>query len=172
MLRFEPAPVLFLDFDDTICLNMPYGGQHLLLDQKPSDLYQRLWHRAAVDVLVRLIGLTSARIVITSSWLRFLDLEGVRQLFRVTELDTLAEHLHPRGEAPQPRTMSRMNAIDAWLRTHDDGSPYLVIDDVVSGTGLRGSFHDEEGRVILCDENIGLLDCHFDKGFRALRLPR
>lgn len=40
-------PLLFLDFDDVICVNAPYGGYDVLAaatGTAPADLWERLWH--------------------------------------------------------------------------------------------------------------------------------
>lgn len=39
-----------------------------------------------------------------------------------------------------------------------EGQPLVVIDDNVSGTGLRGSRLQKAGRVALCDAAVGLHD--------------
>lgn len=48
------------------------------------------------------------------------------------------------------------------------GERFVVLDDAVSGTGLEGSALDMQGRLILCDVDVGLHAGHLPKVRRAL----
>jgi hypothetical protein len=75
------ASLLFLDFDDVICLNKPYGGYDVAAPDKPADLYERLWHAPALSLLRDVIQEHQPQVVLTTSWLRFLLLDDARALF-------------------------------------------------------------------------------------------
>ena len=36
------------------------------------------------------------------------------------------------------------------------GEPFVVLDDELSGTGLRASRLDRDGQVVFCEKNVGL----------------
>ncbi|WP_175526061.1 HAD domain-containing protein [Paracidovorax konjaci] len=162
------SPLLLLDLDDTLCLNKPYGGRHLQLSPRPPDLYQRLWSAPAVDALQQVLREARPQVVLTTSWLSFLDLAAARQLFELTGLESLAHALHPDGEAPQLRGQTRAEAIDTWLRRYARTGRYAIVDDPLSGTGLRRSRHDRSGRVVFCEVDVGLSQVHVPRLLRAL----
>jgi hypothetical protein len=149
-------PLLFLDFDDVICINVPYGGYDVASREQPADLWERLWHPPAMAVLQDVFTARQPQVVLTTSWLRFLQLGDAKALFHRTGVPWLAEALHPQGEALQARGWTRLQAVDAWLAAHWNQQPYVIVDDVLSGTGLAGSRHDRAGRVLLCEINMGL----------------
>lgn len=166
-------PLLFLDFDDVICLNAPYGGFDVAMSSKemPDDLWEKLWHEPAVKVLVQVLEAHNPYVIITSSWLRFLDQQGATDLFCATGLGRLAESLHPAWEAPQSRGGSRFEAVSVWLKRHHRGEAFVVVDDHLSGTGLAGSELEHQGRVVLCEVGVGLKLSHVGKILEALARP-
>lgn len=164
-------PTIFLDFDDVICLNSPYGGYDVMLRPCPEDLWERLFAPEAKDVLLDALQQTNAQVVITTSWLRFLERPSFETILRETGLAAVAAALHPLWEAPEDRGMTRVAAIDRWLSRHHDGEPYVVLDDEHSGTGLRGSRHDKQRRVVLCAGGVGLRPTDVAAITAALRKP-
>lgn len=161
-IRTPGRPLMFLDFDDVICINKPYGGHDLLQSAAhvPTDLWARLWHPPATATLKAIFEEFTPQVIITSSWLRFLDRSGVASLFGKTGLDVVSSALHVAWEAPQNHGATRLHAIEAWLGNHYDGQSVVVLDDVQSGTGLRGSRLDRVGCVILCETDVGLHQGH------------
>jgi hypothetical protein len=153
-------PLLFLDFDDVICLNRPYGGYDVASSERPPDLWKKLWHLPAVALLEEVVTSSRAHVVLTTSWLMLLQLEEAKTLFRLTDQSWLADALHEQGEALPVRGGTRLQAIDNWLAVHRRREPYAIVDDTLSGTGLTGSGHDREGRVVLCDVEVGLQPHH------------
>lgn len=147
-----------LDVDDVFCLGRPYGGTEVCFPEaeRPSDLFERLWHAPAVQVLLEVMTQFEPRVVLTTSWLRFLERPGFEALFRATGLQLVADLLHERWEAPAMRGWERHTAIEAWLSLHYEGEPLLVLDDEFSGTGLKGSRLDKAGCVLLCQGGVGL----------------
>jgi hypothetical protein len=163
-------PLVFLDFDDVICLNDPYGGHDVFQpeDQRPVDLWQRLFHPPAVQVLQTVVAEFEAQLVITTSWLRLMERDGFEALFRNTGLESLARALHASWEAPSRPGDSRWRAIERWLHAHYEGQPLVVLDDTYSGTGLAESPLHQAGRVVLCETRVGLCDAHLPHIRRAL----
>jgi hypothetical protein len=165
-------PIIFLDFDDVIALNTVYGGYDVVSPgAKPADLYIKLFNPTAVAVLLHLVKLHNPRVVITTSWLRFLERDGMEQLLRKTAMVAVADSLHDAWEAPPMREMTRLEQIDVWLALHHKGEPYVVLDDVLSGTGLLRSSHDRTKRVVFCEEGVGLNEGHLAQINAALTTP-
>lgn len=166
----SPRPIIMLDFDEVIVLNRPgdVGGFDVLSRDPPPDLWKRLFHEPAMRTLVEAITTYQARVVITTSWLRFMERDGFEHIFRQTELDVLSNSLHDCWEAPQNRGETRAQAIDRWLTINHRGEPYVILDDEISGTGLRKSIHDKSKRVILCRVDVGLHRGHLPRIHAAL----
>ena len=150
--------LVFLDFDDVICINKPYGGYDLFqaVDVQPADLFDRLWHQPSVEVLLSVLKEFNPRVILTTSWLRLMERPGFEALFQKTGLAAVTDALHERWEAPAMRGDTRARAIERWLHANYRGEPLVVVDDVLSGTGLRGSKLDRAGCVLLCEEGVGL----------------
>lgn len=167
---FGPG-VLFLDFDDVFCLNKPYGGYDVFqnFDTRPADLYARLWHQPAVDILLAILQEHKPRVVLTTSWLRMMERDGFEDLFRRTGLSEVCRLLHDAWCAPAKPGERRLDAIESWLRLHKHEGPFVVLDDELSGTGLEGSWLDEAGCLVLCVPGIGLQPFHLEHVRRALR---
>jgi hypothetical protein len=163
-------PVIFLDFDDVLCLNNPYGGYDVARSayEAPADLWEKLFHRPSVDVLLDIVREHEPQVVVTTSWLRFLDREGMESLLARTRLAFLNTTLHEHWDAPQMRQETRLSAIERWLASHHRGEPFVVLDDSLSGTGLAGSHLDKNGHVVWCAEGVGLTSAHIDQVRRAL----
>ncbi|WP_416758447.1 HAD domain-containing protein [Roseateles sp. So40a] len=159
-------PTLFLDIDDTLCLNSPLTGHDALLALRAtatdaeapgqSEFWSSLFHRLSVDVLECVMREHRPRVVITSSWLLHFDDQMLKAVFHRTGLSSVAESFHDHWDAQQDRGMTRLEAITRWLENHHRGEPIAIIDDIESGTGLRGSHMDRAGCVILCEPNVGL----------------
>lgn len=151
-------PIVFLDFDDVVVLNRPgqFGGYDVLAPNPPDELWSQLFHAPAMQTLVEVIAEHDARVVITTSWLRFMLRESFERLFTKAGLEVLSQSLHDAWDAPQNRGQTRAEAIDCWLAEHHRGEAYIVLDDELSGTGLSGSVHAKRGRVVLCRKDVGL----------------
>lgn len=176
-------PLVFLDFDDVLCINSPYGGYDVLAPDHPVDLWERLFHKPAVDTLLQIVDEYNPYFVLTTSWLRFMDRGGFENLFRRTGLAQVAASLHPTAweaaqvavslpplawEARQTQPSTRLEAINAWLAAHRHHEPFVIFDDEWSGTGLIGSRLDKDGCVVLCEVGVGLRPGHLDAVRRAL----
>lgn len=164
----QMRPLLFLDIDDVLCLNDPYGGRHLSIAPPPADLWARLFASSAVEVLNVVLEEHSPAVVLTTSWLQLLDRTGFETVFTRTGLPALGSALHERWEAPQNRGATRLQAVEAWLAKHHQEEAFVVLDDDESGTGLRGSRLDRQRRVVLCEVATGLQRHHLEPVRRAL----
>lgn len=165
-------PIIFLDFDDVIALNTIYSGYDVISPgAKPTDLYIKLFHPPAVTLLLHVVEVHKPLVVITTSWLRFFERDGMEQLLRKTTMAAVANALHDAWEAPALRGMSRLEQIDVWLALHHKSEPYVILDDVLSGTGLLKSSHDLDNRVVFCAEGIGLHEGHLPQINTALATP-
>ena len=160
-------PLVFLDLDDVICLNDPYGGYDVLVES-PADLLAKLFAKSATEVLLEVVREHQPRIVLTTSWVRLLQRSRLEKLFLVCGLGAVVECLHEECEAPQKSGESRLRAIDRWLAQHHRGERYVVIDDYLSGTELEGSHIDKAGRLVLCEVGVGLQPSHVYRINRAL----
>ncbi len=162
-------PILFLDLDDVICINAPYGGYDVFAPSRPDDLWERLFHEPAVEVLLKILEDHRPYVVLTTSWLRLMDRDGFEQMFARTGLSAVTASLHPTAwEARQGSGETRLEAIQGWLAVHHSQEPFVVLDDALSGTGLIGSSMQEAGAVVLCELNVGLTADHVSKVNRAL----
>ncbi len=166
-------PIIFLDFDEVIVLNRPgqFGGYDVIAPNPPPELWSQLFHAPATQTLIEVLAEHRAQVVVTTSWLRFMMREGFQRLFTMAGLAVLDESLHQAWEAPQNRGETRAHAIDRWLAAHHRGEPYVVLDDELSGTGLRKSVHERRGRLVLCKEDVGLHQGHLVPIRKALTTP-
>ena len=168
--------LLFLDLDDVLCLNAPYGGLHAFRaahshGQCPPDLYSNLFRREAVDALNVLLDECDPKVVLTTSWLALLQQPHFIDLFRLTGLERIGTNLHPLWDAAADRGVSRLAAIDQWLARNHRGESYLVLDDLESGESLIGSTHAKAGRVVFCELGRGFHAEHLSAAVHALRKP-
>ncbi len=165
-------PVLFLDIDDVLCLNQPYGIEdvcHTPKSEQPADLYARLWSPSAVDVLRTVAAEFDPEFVITSRWQMRLTNESFKPLFRLTGLPEVAEALHrDRPFAEQPFAWTRFAAIAHWLMCMERESHFVVLDDPVSGGCLPGTWVEDQGRLVMCEHRVGLRREHLPVIRRAL----
>lgn len=168
------APLVFLDFDDVICLNSPYGAYDLLAPNPPDDLWARLFHEPAVRTLEVIVREFGPQVVITTSWLRFMERPAIEHVLAKCGMAFVVERLHNAWEAPAVFGKSRFQVIEAWHQRNHRGEPFVVLDDALSGTGLDGSRWHRQGRVVLCSVDEGLHDGHLDQVRRALatRAPK
>jgi hypothetical protein len=49
-------PLIFLDIDDVLCINSPYGGFEVIAPDRAVDLWERLFHKPAIDTLLQIIA--------------------------------------------------------------------------------------------------------------------
>lgn len=176
MSTAQHRPTLFLDCDDVLCPNTPYGGLHVQRafarpTEAPPDFFERLFSPEAVGVLNKLIEEFSPGVVLTTSWLALLDRAHFVDLFSRCGLERVSSHLHQYWDAPTNRGGSRLAAIEGWIARHHEGEPILILDDVQSGESLIDSFFHETGRAILCGVEGCLTMAHLQAARTALQRP-
>ena len=124
--------------------------------------------QAGIVLLLDVLERFDPKIVMTTSWLMFLERDAFRAVFNQSGLSAVSTRFHEHWEAPWVRNRTRRDAIDAWLTQHDRGEPYAILDDSLSGTGLKGSPHDKTERVIWCEVGVGLTETQLPQLERAL----
>lgn len=169
-------PSIFLDVDDVLCPNAPYGGRHVyealrFPDNAPEDLYTRLFCESSVGLLSELRAEFDARVVMTTSWLLLFDRPQFEYIFRRTGLAHISANFHPRWAAPANRGRLRLDAILKWLQQNHRGEPFVVLDDEESGDSLVGSRLARVGRVVLCGPTGCLQTSHLALARQALSEP-
>lgn len=154
----QGRPLVFLDFDEVIKLNPEgsLGGYDVLAPNPPAEIWNQLFHPPAVAALTTVLERWNPHVIITTSWLRFMLRDVLENVFSRTGLDRITSALHEAWEAPQNARETRCGAIDRWLAAHHRGEPYVILDDDMSGTGLRGSRHARAKRVVFCNQETGL----------------
>ncbi|MBE0548551.1 MAG: hypothetical protein IH627_13070 [Rubrivivax sp.] len=161
-------PLVLLDFDDVCCINSPYGGYDVFAPDPPPDLWRRLFHPPAVEVLNDVHKAFRPRWVLTTSWLRFMDRRMAITVLGRGGLGCVALNLHEHWDAEQLHGEDRATAILRWMSKHHEGEPYVILDDEESGTGLAASTWHRSGNVVLCREGVGLHAEHHPLIKRAL----
>jgi len=155
-------PLVFLDFDDVIVVNLPGRACESgpIAQNLSKELAAQLFYRPAAAVLVDALHEHDAHVVITSSWLRLMLRESFEKLLTMAGLGVVSQSFHEHWEAPQHRGETRAQAIERWLALHHRGEPYVILDDDLSGTGLRRSVHARSRRLVMCKVGVGLHTGH------------
>lgn len=176
-------PVLFLDIDDVICCNRPFGAHdaHAALHGRhdlPSEwVFETLFDPRAAAVLASIDQACQrqVRYVISSTWRRLFNRSEMRALFRRSGLTFVAERIEPRERwcTAYIPCGTRLDEVAAWLDEHQAGEPFAVLDDRYSGLELqtchKPAWPSVAWRSVLCEEWVGLRPTHTKKLLRALR---
>jgi hypothetical protein len=179
----ERLPIVFLDIDDVLCLNNPYGGsdaleavngRHADPDVVLREIFAAEPKRVLESVHQDMGG--HLRYVISSSWRRVFSRAQIERVFKAADLAFVAVGLHEKWETPSGRWRTdRMEEIESWLRRHHRGEPFVVLDDDYSGTSLTSVDehfkHPLAARVVLCPVGVGLTVAHSRIILDALRRP-
>ena len=179
----EGLPIVFLDIDDVLCLNNPYGGsdaleavqgRHADPDRVLREIFAAEPKRALESVHKELGG--QLRYVISSSWRQVFSREQIERVFRTADVGFVAVGLHEKWETPSRlRRTDRIKEIESWLHHYHQGEPFVVLDDDYSGTSLTGIDealkHPLAARVVLCPVGVGLTVEHLPFILDALRRP-
>lgn len=124
--------------------------------------------RDAVARLNRLVAVTGAKIVISSSWRKLLDPPELHRV--LTGHGLVAEII---GETPDghddlvleayghPQRVERGYEIDFWLKQHPEVERFVILDD-----GSDMAMH--KNRLVQTDAQEGLLDDHVDLAIRVM----
>src|SRR3981081_1045405 len=142
----EGLPVGFLDIDDVLCLNNPYGGSDALDAIKgrhadPDTVLREIFgaepKRVLESVHKEMGG--QLRYVISSSWRQVFSREQIERVFRTADVGFVAVGRHEKWETPSRlRRTDRSEEIESWLHHYHQGEPFVVLDDDYSVTPLPG----------------------------------
>ena len=177
-------PILFLDFDDVICLNNKgFGGYDALEalgkvqkgEAKVAD-FQNIWDVLFDKACVKNLRLINDEFqpiyVISSSWTRFMNEDAVRAVLFHGGLPFVCENIHVDWETVKIASTLRSTEVGHWLDRHQEYKDHWVaIDDIQSGTGWidwdTGESNNEF--VVLCDVDIGLKQFEYTRLRTALQ---
>lgn len=181
MTNLQPRPVLFLDFDDVVCLQEPYGGyeafaalREIVFHGRPaqdfSALFAALFDAACVAHLRQVHDRFLPRYVLSTSWTSLANRAALVNLLGRTPLAFVADHLHPAWETPKPagKGANRRREIEEWLAAHPaEAHLWVALDDERSGAGLA-DWASASSWIVLCDEGRGLTREKEERLSRAL----
>lgn len=169
--------VIFLDIDGVLnseAYVLKLEGKHRELGHvgdTPCDCFKlyRQIDRDAIERLNRLVAVTSAKVVISSTWRKLMDAPVLART--LIEHGLVAEIIGetPDGHAePEMLTvygplerMYRGYEIDFWLRQHPEVSRFVILDD-----GSDMVMHTK--RLVQTDCEEGLLDDHVELAIRVM----
>ena len=170
------SPILFLDFDDVLCLNNPYGGYDALTAlaeaaragtplSADDDLWSKLFDTQAVSHLKLVHEAFSPRYVLSTSWRWFFDRNLLEKTLELGGLSFVAQGLHRDWTTPQvSRKAHRAVEINSWLELHPESAHlWAALDDGLSGTGFENWSRERRKFVVLCQEGVGFQkdECHW-----------
>jgi hypothetical protein len=163
--------ILFLDFDDVICLNVTYGGYDVIdalgqvqKEQKSlsdfGDLWEKLFDERAKKNLRLLHDEFNPIYVLSTSWANVMNRAAIAAALRLSGLEFVANNLHDQWETPKGNLETRAYEIQKWIYQNPEFRGYWVIlDDEHSGTGLKDWVNpNDEKCLVLCQVDIGLAD--------------
>jgi hypothetical protein len=170
-------PVVFLDFDDVICLSAPgkaggYDAIHALDDvnsgRVPMEHYRAVWDnlfdKAAVANLLALHTEFNPSYVLSTSWTRLLNQADLSQILMQSGLCFILRSLHEDWETKKTSRSTRAEQIEAWLGSHSDVRSWVALDDEHSGDG----FHEGHKRVVICEVGVGFTGVELAKARKIL----
>ena len=162
-------PIVFLDIDDVLCVNDPYGGNDVLdalegRHAEPDIVLREIFATRAKGVLETLheqMG-GNLRYVISSSWRRAFSRDQIERVFTTAGVGFVVASLHEIWETPRKLwPTERIEEIQSWLRLHHRGEPFVILDDEYSGGSLLDVGDDQNHplaeRVVLCSLGVGLI---------------
>lgn len=155
-------PIIFLDIDDVLAISALHTSDQVMAAFEVSDLdgcpelWQGLFFSEARANLMELHSEFGPMYVVSSSWSNYLTQEQMRVVFRRSGLEFVADNMHKQWTTAKAEDPSRLDEIASWIEDHGQhGQPVLVLDDSASGWGLRDSFLDDQGIVVLCEPLVG-----------------
>lgn len=177
--------VLFLDFDDVLCLSSPYGGYDVLqalsqvvkktaVLQDFNEVWEQLFAPDPVAHLKALHDEFSPCYVLSTSWRNFMDKDALATVLKCCGLDFVASNLHCSWETSIGRSdQNRAREISNWLGNNPKFEDrWVALDDERSGTGFaEWPVVAHKPFIVLCRENVGLTAVEYAK-LRAAFLLR
>jgi len=167
--------ILFLDIDGVLnseAFLRTLDAQHRALGHhercKCFRLEKQLDHNA-VARLNRLVAVTGAKIVISSSWRCLLDPPELHRI--LVEHGLVAEIIGETPDGPNDPELQaalgdydrifRGHEIDAWLKKHLEVERFVILDD-------GGDMAMHKNRLVQTDYQEGLLDEHVELAIRVM----
>ena len=180
-----PTPLVFLDIDDVLCMSSPYGGYDAIRlvknrHPRPDEVCKHLFVESARHVLEQVHTQMHGRLnyVISSTWREHFDRKQLASVLSRGGLGFVADSLLEGARwrtSPKYGRARRADEIAQWLDLHHAGEPFVILDDTSSGPSLAPALtdpgHPFAGRVVLCQENVGLVADHVVPILEALRRP-
>lgn len=171
------SPVLFLDFDDVICLNAPYGGYHakLALDEETfrssQELHDKLFDSEAKRFLAAIDDEFRPVYVLSTSWRLLFQQSELIEILNYCGLPFVTQRLHPEWSTPvQQRQGLRAAEIKSWLALHPEFSDgWVVLDDKLSGNGFKMWNPQDRSFLVLCQEYVGFREAEYSRLRDALQ---
>ena len=160
-----------------------------------QEVYRQLFQASSVQALKQVHDEMDAtiRYVVSSTWREVFTRAQIEVVFRHSGLGFVADNLHEADRwctPPEFGRSRRINEIAQWLDRHHQGQPFAIVDDTHSGASLMPALdlapmqpsnvpavghsrsvapHPFAGRVVLCEENVGLTSDHVPFILAALR---
>ncbi len=178
-------PIIFLDIDDVLCRCLRYGGHQAIVamrhNQVPADdFFEQLFHPEPKAALAAIHAAMDGQVhyVISSTWRLAFKRAELKRLFVASGLDFVAEAMldeaHWRTRSFEG-LLQRSDEIASWLAAHGGDRPFVILDDTFSGKSLQAvaaiKGHLFAGRVVICEECVGLTADHVPAAVGALRRP-
>lgn len=160
-------PIIFLDFDDVLCLNSPYGGYDAKIAlahrgaEQESDagpaLWSNLFDAAAKRNLQTVDEQFSPQYVLSTSWTWLFEKDELIDVLQRCGLNFVANNLHESWTTPkQAKPGLRAAEVRGWLALHpESGHAWAVLDDKYSGTGFKNWSRQALSQVVLCQVGVG-----------------
>jgi len=125
--------------------------------------------RDAIARLNRIVAVTGAKIVVSSTWRKLFDLSELLQIFVAHGLLAEIVGATPEGHKEpgfmemygHPTRLPRGYEIDYWLKAHPEVERFVILDD---DSDMAMHRH----RLVQTDFHEGLLDDHADLAIRVL----
>lgn len=187
-------PILFLDFDDVLCLNDRCGGYDAInvlgkVEKKTAQLddfkemWSRLFSEQAKKHLTDIHNEFNPIYVLSTSWTLWMNRAALATVLRQTGLGFVADNLHLSWQTPNPDPTpqpwgpsipaTRAQEIALWRQKHPEHNDrWVVLDDVMSGIGLKGGKQTDQPFVVLCEKNKGLTQEAYERLQAAFRLRK
>lgn len=164
-------PVLFLDFDDVICLNRPFGGYDVRFSlgdgsfAMRGELHQNIFDSQAKYYLEQINKEFKPYFVLSTSWRWLFDIFELKTVLETCGLGFVSDNLHPFWSTPKTqRDGLRAAEIKIWLNLYPEFlKSWVVLDDKLSGRGFDFWPHHERNYVVLCQEGVGITAIEYEK---------
>ncbi len=154
--------IIFLDFDGV--LNSLKGYRRAKAEDRPTgDEYGTVFDGDCVAALRRIVEATEAKIVVTSSWRFFLDMDDMRKMWADRRLPGSVYSVTPTDLLIDPEERCKRGIeIGEWLRSHKGVTDFVIIDDD------KDFLPDQLAHLICTDADTGLTSSDADRAVQIL----